>query len=302
MLNAISSLVGNTPYVQVQSSVSLSASLHLKLEGCNPTQSIKDRACLQLIKDAIEKGNLREGMTILDASSGNLGCALAYFAKLLRYPATVVCSSKLTQEKRNYMLFFGAEVVQLGDFTIEGNNYCRELSRSERHRYCFLDQLHSWGNPHAHYESTGPEILRAFPSIAMVVASMGSGGTLLGIGQYFKKQAPHVRIAAVQAASGTRLPGTASLDDGDYISPFIAKAYNDGIVDFTFKVTEADAISGTLALRDQGIFVGPQSGGVSVAAQALIQQHEIRGSVVAISGDSGWKNLDKMTSAMRLSK
>jgi cysteine synthase len=291
---SILATVGHTSHVHLRTHELHQASIYMKLEGQNPTDSIKDRTCIRLLKDALDSGVLRPGMTILDASSGNLGCALAYYARLLNYEAFVVSSSKLTAPKRDFIRFYGAKLHLTGNWTIEGNDYCRELAASDPEKFCFLDQLHNWGNPRAHYETTGPEILADFPELSMVVGSLGSGGSLLGVGQYIKEHAPHVMIVAVQAALGTRLPGTASLDEGDYVTPFIKKGYNDNIFDDTIKVTETDAVRRIFQLRDQGIFGGLQTGGVFHAALIAAQMHNTKGSIVVISGDSGWKNMDKL--------
>ena len=197
---SVFALVGNTPHVRVRCGESPSASIHIKLEGYNPTGSIKDRAGVRLIQDSLKSDRLRPGMTLLDASSGNMGCAIAYFGRLAGYPAKIYSSSKLTDDKRGFMLYYGAEVKLVGDFTIEGNRVCRELAASEPDRYCFLDQHHSWSNPRAHYETTGPEILAELPDLAMLVGSLGSGGSLFGTAQFLKEKRPEVTVVAVQAA------------------------------------------------------------------------------------------------------
>jgi cysteine synthase len=297
-------MVGKTPHVKLKFGSGIGngrrndSSIFIKLEGQNTTGSVKDRTGVALLQDVIRRGELKPGMTVLDASSGNLGCSLAFYSKLFGYRAFIVSSSKLTDEKRDFMLYYGAEVYQTGNWTIEGNQYCRELVQQEPGRYCFLDQLHNWGNPRAHYESTGPEIMAEFPKLEMVVGSLGTGGFLLGTGQFIKQHSPHVKIVAVQSALGTRLAGTASLDEGDYVTPFIENGYASKIFDHTVKVTEADAISRTFQLRDQGIFCGLQTGGVLHAALAAVDQHNIKGEVVVLSGDAGWKNMDKLIGFM----
>lgn len=287
-------MIGKTPHVKVQFQEAGDTALYIKLEGQNPTGSIKDRTCIRLLQDVIDRGKLRAGMTVLDASSGNLGCALAYYAKLLGYESFVVSSAKLTAPKRDFILYYGSQIHQIGTFTIEGNQYCRKLAAEHPGRFCFLDQLHNWKNPLAHYETTAPEILNEFSSVAMVVGSLGSGGSLLGVGQYFKERTPNTLVVAVQAAPGTKLPGTASLDEGDYRSPFIEKGYEEKIFDYTVKVTEADAVMRTIQLRNQGIFCGLQTGGVVHAALETVCEKKIKGDVVVLSGDSGWKNMDKL--------
>lgn len=290
----IYSLVGNTPLLKLSPIGLCDASIYVKMEGYNPTGSVKDRACIKLIRNVLERGDLKPGMTLLDASSGNLGCALAFYARLMRFETLIVCSSKLTQAKLEFMRYYGARVLQIGDFTIEGNRYCRQLTEGEPHRFCFLDQLHSWSNPQCHYETTGPEIIDALPNVAMIVASLGSGGTVMGIGKFLKEYYPHVLIGAVQAEIGSRIPGTASLDEGDYVTPFIERAYAESVIDLTFKVSESEAFSGAMELRDQGVFAGLQTGGVFFAARQFIRQRNLKGNVVILSGDSGWKNLDKL--------
>jgi cysteine synthase len=289
------SMVGNTPHLQIPGSELPGVTFHLKLEGCNPTGSVKDRAGARLIQEALKEGRLRPGMTILDASSGNMGCAMAFFGRILGFPSQVVASSKLTEDKRGFMLWFGAGVEKVGDFTIEGNLVCRERAEREPERYCFLDQLHSWANPRAHSEGTGPEILRAFAEVAMVVASLGSGGTLCGTASYLKEQRPDIVVVAVQAAPGTRLPGTGSFDEGDYVTPFIRKGYDEKLFDHRIKVTLDAAVARTRQLRDLGVFAGLQTGGVYDAALRAAREFGIRGDVVVLSGDSGWKNMEKLS-------
>ena len=291
----IFAMVGNTPHLRIPLDEAPGVSLHVKLEGCNPTGSVKDRAGARLIREALDEGRLRPGMTILDASSGNMGCAMAFFGRVLGYQTQVVASSKLTEDKRGFMLWYGADVEKVGDFTIEGNLVCRERAEREPERYCFLDQLHSWANPRAHYEGTGPEILRAFPEAAMVVGSLGSGGTLCGTAWYLKEQRPGIVVVAVQAAPGTRLPGTGSFDEGDYVTPFIRKGYDEKLFDHRVKVTLDDAVARTCQLRDRGVFAGLQTGGVLDAAVRMAEELGIRGEVVVLSGDSGWKNMEKLS-------
>ena len=288
-------MVGRTPHVLVRCAEAPAARIHVKLEGFNPTGSLKDRACLYMIRSLQARGALQAGMTLLDASSGNMACAIAYYGKLLGYPTTVVANSKLTADKRNFIEYYGATLHLVGDFTIEGNRFCRELAERERH-YCFLDQLHNWDNPRAHYETTGPEILQDFPAAAMVVCSLGSGGTLLGTTQFLKEQRPDIKVVAVQAAAGTKLPGTGSFDDGDYVTPFIRKGIEERLFDQVVKITEQDAVRRTGQLKEQGLFCGLQTGGVLHAALSALRDSDVAGDVIIISGDTGWKNMAKLLS------
>jgi cysteine synthase len=288
-------MMGNTPHVVVRSPDAPSARIHVKLEGYNPTGSIKDRACLYMIRGKIAEGALRPGMTLLDASSGNMACAIAFYGGLLGYPSLVVANSKLTPDKRNFIEYFGAELLLVGDFTIDGNRYCRSrVEREEPGRFCFLDQLHNPANPQAHYETTGPEILADFPEVAMVVGSLGSGGAMAGTARFLKEKRPQTKVVVVQAASGTKIPGTGSFDDGDYITPFIQQSMDDRTFDHVVKITEQDAVRRTIELKEQGIFCGLQTGGVLHAALTAVEQFGIEGDVVILSGDTGWKNMERL--------
>jgi cysteine synthase len=285
-------LVGNTPMVQFAPGGSRRFRLWVKLEGANPTGSIKDRACLSNIRGAEERGQLRPGMTLLDASSGNMACALAYFGAVFGYDVQVVCNSKLTKDKAAFIRYFGGQLQLVGDFTIQGNRHCRDvLVPSAPDRYCFLDQLHNWDNPRAHLETTGPEIVRDCPDVAAVVGSLGSGGAMNGVGRYIKAAVPGARVICVEAAPGTKLPGTGAFDDGDYVTPFIRQGYDEKIFDDKIKVSEADARRATEDAARQGFFCGLQTGGVLHAAILAARELDIEGDVVAISGDSGWKNM-----------
>lgn len=288
-------MMGNTPHVAVRSAESPAVDIYAKLEGYNPTGSIKDRACLYMIRSKIKEGALRPGMTLLDASSGNMACAIAFYGRMIGYQALVVANSKLTPDKRKFIEYYGAELLLVGDFTIDGNRYCRDrVEREDPGRFCFLDQLHNWANPQAHYETTGPEILADFPEVAMVVGSLGSGGALAGTARFLKEKRPATKVVAVQAASGTKIPGTGSFDDGDYVTPFIQSAHDERLFDYTLKIKEQDAVRRSLQLKEQGIFCGLQTGGVLHAALSAVEQFGVEGDVVILSGDTGWKNMDKL--------
>lgn len=292
-LDSIIAMIGNTPAINVHADAA-DAQLWVKLEGQNPSGSIKDRACISNIRDAQESGRLKPGMTLLDASSGNMACAIAFYGKVLGHPVRVVCTSKLTKDKADFITYFGASLGVIGDYTIEGNIYCRELAQAEPERYCFLDQLHNWANPRGSYSSLGPELLADFPNLSAVVGSLGSGGSLMGTAQYLKEKRPSVKVFAVEAETGTKIPGTGNFCDGDYITPFIRKGYDEGIFDHTIKISMDRAQAGTAALARQGVFAGFQTGGVYSAALTATAEFGIRGDVVFLSGDSGWKNMEKL--------
>jgi cysteine synthase len=287
-------MVGKTPSVRVCMDNGPSQQFFIKLEGANPSGSIKDRACVFILRSALEEGKLAQGKTVLDASSGNFACALALYAKCMGYPCEVAVSSKLTSEKRGFLEYLGARIHKVGDFTIEGNEFCRKLAESNPGKYFFADQLHNWQNPRAHCQTTGPEIISDFPDVAMVVGSLGSGGTMAGIGEYMKSAAPHVKIVVVESASGNRIPGTGTFLDGDYVTPFIRKGYEENYFDHKVLISEADATRAVQFLIGQGIFGGLQTGGVLHAALDRAKAWNLRGTIVMLSGDTGWKNLDKL--------
>lgn len=291
---ALASMVGNTPLLRVPSPAASHARLLVKLEGHNPTGSVKDRACVAMLKALKQDPTWDWSKSLLDASSGNMGCSLAYFGKAMGVNVRIISSRKLTAEKRRFMEYFGASVESIGDFTIEGNQYCRELAASDPGKWHFLDQLHNSENPMAHVRGTGPEILSEVPEIAAVIGSIGSGGTLLGVGSYLKQANDKIKVFAVEAASGTRLPGTAALVDGDYRTPFIEQGFKRNIFDLSIQVSEAEAVGMARLLTPAGLFGGLQTCAVIAAAWQLIESHGLSGNVVAISGDTGWKNMDSL--------
>lgn len=287
----VTDMVGGTPHLRVRSPAD--ARLYMKLEAMNPTGSIKDRACVGIL-EAMRGGELTPSKTLLDASSGNFACAVAYYGRILGHPAHLISNSKLTADKRAFIEYFGASLELIGDFTIDGNRHCRQLAEDHPERYCFLDQLHNPANPEAHYRTTGPEILEEFPEVGMVVASLGSGGSLCGTARFLKQHRPEVEIVAVESAAGTKLPGTGAFDDGDYRTPFIVEGQRDGLFDHAVKITYDDAVRATARLREQGVFCGLQTGGVLHAAERTLRRQPVSGEVVMLSGDSGWKNMEKL--------
>ena len=268
------------------------------MESFNPTGSLKDRACLANIEDAIASGALKPGMTILDASSGNMACSLAYFGHILGYPVTVVCSTKLTQDKASFIGFFGGTLIRHGTSTRDGNKFCRKtLLAQSPEKYCFLDQLHNWANPRAAYDKMGPELLSDFPELTAVVGSMGSGGTMLGTAQYLRDAKSRACVITVEAATGTKLAGIAALDDGDYVTPFIQKGFDEQLFTMRAKSSIHHAEERVKELRKQGFFVDLQTGAVVHAAIENIQALSLSGDIVAISSDSGWRTMDALTQA-----
>ncbi len=289
----IITMVGNTPIVKFKLREYPKVDFHIQLEGYNPTGSIKDRAAIALIADAIKNGRLKKGKEIIDASSGSMACSLAYFGRILGFPVTVVTGTKMTADKLEFAKYFRANVISHGNFTIEGNRYIRDvIVPSDPERYCFLDQLHNWINPKAHYFTTGPEILKVVGNISAIVGSLGSGGTMNGTVKYLKKYVPNIKAVAVTAASGTKIPGTGAFVDGDYETPFIQECKKLKFFDYTASVCLADAQHRTLQLRDFGIFSGLQTGAVFQGTLDAVEKLNLKGNIVMLSGDAGWKNMN----------
>lgn len=292
---ALTRSVGNTPLLSIPAPPGSPARLLVKLEGNNPTGSVKDRACVAMLRVMLRDPGWNPSKILLDASSGNMGCSIAYFGGALGLKVRIVSSRKLTAEKRFFIEYSGASVETVGEFTIEGNMYCREIARSDPGKWYFLDQLHNPENPVAHATGTGPEILSQVPGVTAVVGSIGSGGTLLGIGRYLKQADDKIRIFAVEAAAGTRLPGTAALIDGDYRTPFIEEGFAHKIFDRSVSVSEAEAVHTARQLSATGLFGGLQTYAVIAAAWRLVESCSLAGDIVVISGDTGWKNVDALT-------
>lgn len=276
-------MVGNTPLVKFKYSRKNKTKIFIKLEGFNPTGSIKDRTALSLLN----VGKIRN-KTIIDSSSGSFACALAYFGFILKKKVEVVCSSKLTKDKEDFIKHYNGKIKKIGNFTIEGNEYCRKLKKKFPKKYIFLDQLHNKKNPLIHFQTTAKEIRNQLKTINAIVMSLGSGGTALGVSKFFKNS--KTKIVLVESASKTKLPGVGSFDDGDYETPFIKEIKLKKLYSHIYKVHINEIKPSYLELKKQGFFCGPQTAALLRATKTLIHQKKIAGNIVLISGDSGWKN------------
>jgi [CysO sulfur-carrier protein]-thiocarboxylate-dependent cysteine synthase len=288
--------VGGTPVWELPVFPQLPVRLLVKLEGYNPTGSVKDRACVAMLWSMLSDPNWHPSKVVLDASSGSMGCSIAYFGRSMGAEVHIVASSKLTPEKRFFIEYFGADIEVAGTFTVDGNNYCRQLVENNPDGWYFLDQLHNPANPVAHMIGTGPEILTQVPDVSAVIGTIGSGGTLLGVGRCLKKVKSEIKIIAVEASSGTRLPGTAALVDGDYRTPFIEEGFAEKVFDWSLQVSESEAVQMARMLTPFGLFGGLQTCAVVAAAERAVVDYGLTGDVVVISGDTAWKNVDALRS------
>jgi [CysO sulfur-carrier protein]-thiocarboxylate-dependent cysteine synthase len=281
-------LVGNTPLVELpRLSPKPSVRLYAKLEGQNPTGSIKDRVAKAMIEGAEASGDLQPGRELLEPTSGNTGISLALVAKLKGYPLTCVMPENATEERRRLLRLYGARIVESpGD---QGSNgavrMALELAEREP-RYFMPFQYGNEANPRAHYEGTGAEIAEALDRIDVLVAGLGTGGTLMGAGERLRESFPDVVVAAAEPLPGDPVMGLRSLEDG-YVPPILDVARLDRKV----LVSNEESVAAVRALLDaEGIFAGVSSGAVLHVARRLADELE-DGVVVAVLADGGWKYL-----------
>ena len=285
-------LIGNTPVVDVSRlSPNPNVRLIAKLESQNPFGSVKDRIAKAMIEAAEESGRLTPGQTILEPSSGNTGIALAAIARIKGYPIKILMPTSVSIERRQMLEVFGAEVILTpGE---EGSNGAvkRAIEMAARHpEYCFLYQYANDANPRAHYETTGPEILRDVPEITHFVAGLGTSGTLMGTGRYLKNHKPEVKIVAVEPPLGERVEGLRNLEEG-YVPPVFDNWHGFEILDRKRVVRPRESIEWTRRLvQECGVFAGISSG-ASLAGAAKVASEIDEGTIVFIVCDGGWKYL-----------
>jgi len=277
-------VIGNTPLVGIHAlSPNPDVRLYAKLEGQNPGGSSKDRIALTMVDLAERDGTLRPGDTILEPSSGNTGIGLALVAKLRGYRLRVVMPDNVSPERRQLLEIFGAEVTASpGEEGSNGAIRMAEKIAADEPGYVFLFQYGNPANPLAHYEATGPEILRDCPEVDVFVA----GGTLMGVGKYLKQRKPNTRVIAVEPPAGELVQGLRNLDDG-----FVPPIFDPDVLDRKLIVRPRESIEWTRRLLDEcGVFAGISSGAAMAgAAKAADQMDE--GTIVTLLPDGGWKYL-----------
>jgi [CysO sulfur-carrier protein]-thiocarboxylate-dependent cysteine synthase len=278
-------LVGNTPLVELKPVGDVQ--VYAKLEGQNPTGSIKDRIAKAMIEAAEASGELEPGRELLEPTSGNTGISLALVAKLKGYPLTCVMPENATEERKRLLRLFGANIVfSPGE---EGSNGAVRLALelAERApRYFMPFQYANEANPRAHYEGTGTEIAEALERVDVLVAGLGTGGTLMGTGERLRESFPDVVVAAAEPLPGDPVMGLRSLDDG-YVPPILDVSKLDRKV----LVSNEESVREVRRLLDEeGIFAGVSAGAVGHVARTLAAELD-EGVVVAIFADAGWKYL-----------
>jgi [CysO sulfur-carrier protein]-thiocarboxylate-dependent cysteine synthase len=285
-------LVGSTPLVELPrltAAAGLPAGVQLwaKLEGQNPPGSIKDRVAKAMIEEAEASGELESGRELLEPTSGNTGIALALVAKLKGYPLTCVMPENVTEERRRLLHLYGARIVESP--ASEGSNGAVRLALelAERDpRYYMPFQYANAANVRAHHEGTGAEIAEALDRVDLLVAGLGTGGTLMGAGERLRESFPELTVAAAEPLPGDPVMGLRSLEEG-YVPPILDVSK----LDRKLLVSNAEAVVGLRALLErEGIFAGISSGAVVHAALRLGRELD-EGVVVCVLADGGWKYL-----------
>ncbi len=291
-------LIGNTPLVDISElSPNPRASIAIKLEGQNPGGSVKDRVALSLIEDAERRGVLRPGepdQILMEPTSGNTGIGLAMVCRVKGYHLKAVMPTNVSVERRQLLELWGAEIIESPGS--QGSNGAVTMARglAEEHpEWVFLYQYANPANPRAHYEGTGPEILRDCPSITHFVAGLGTSGTLLGVGRFLReKLGDAISIWAVEPPAGEMVDGLRNLDDG-YIPPIFENLGGAELLDRKTVVRPRESIEWTRRLTEVGIFAGISTGAAlagAVKCAASLGEGE-SASIVVVSADGGWKYL-----------
>jgi [CysO sulfur-carrier protein]-thiocarboxylate-dependent cysteine synthase len=280
-------LVGNTPLVELSRFAPGPVRVFAKLEADNPTGSIKDRVAKAMIEAAEASGELEPGRRLLEPTSGNTGISLALVAKLKGYPLTCVLPANATAERRRVLQLFGAEIVESPGELGSNGAVRMALELAGRDPAWFMPfQYANEANPRAHYDGTGAEIAEALDRVDVLVAGLGTGGTLMGTGARLRESFPDLVVAAAEPLPGEEVMGLRSLEDG-YVPPILDVSK----LDRKLLVSNAESVAGLRELLDtEGIFGGVSSGAVAHVARTLAGELDA-GVVVCVLADGGWKYL-----------
>ena len=282
--NSILGQIGNTPLVEATHLISKKGvRLFLKLEGNNPGGSVKDRPAFNMINEALKRGDIKKGGTLVEATSGNTGIALAFISKLLGLNMILIMPENSTEERVKTMRAYGAEVILTpADIGIEGSRDLAFKLRDEK-GYTLLNQFENEDNWKSHYKTTGPELWEATQGkITHFVSAMGTTGTIMGVSTYLKEKNKHVTIVGAQPDDNSRIPGIRK-----WPQEYVPKFFNRSKVDIVVEVTELDAKKTTQRLaKEEGIFAGMSSGGSVFCALKIAEQID-EGLIVAVICDRG---------------
>jgi len=277
-------LIGSTPLVELRRLSPPGRTIYAKLEGQNPTGSIKDRVALAMV----EAADLEPGQELLEPTSGNTGISLALVAKLKGHKLTCVMPSNATPERRAMLSLYGATIIDSpGE---EGSNgavrVAQEIAAADD-RYVMLFQYANEANPRAHYEGTGAEIARDLPHVDALVAGLGTGGTLMGAGARLREAFPGIQIVAAEPLPGEAVMGLRSLEDG-YVPPVLDVSK----LDRKLLVSNTEAAAAVRVLLDrEGLFAGVSAGAVVHVARRIAEELPEGAVIVAVLADGGWKYL-----------
>ena len=285
----ILSTIGNTPLVELQNiSPKKNVRIYAKLEGNNPTGSIKDRIALRMIEAAEADGEISSNRTILEPTSGNTGIALAMIGRLKGYPVSVVMPENVSVERTQLLAAYGANIIYSdGSLGTNGSiEVAKDLVDNNPNDYLMMYQYGNQANPEAHYYGTGNEIVETIPDLDMLVAGLGTGGTLMGVARRIKEHKRECKVVAVAPEPDDFISGLRSLEAG-----FIPPILDLDLLDSRMLVGSFDSFSTTKELLvKEGIFAGVSSGSVVFAAIKQAERME-EGNLVCILADGGWKYL-----------
>ncbi len=281
--------IGNTPLVELsRMTPNPNVKIYAKLEGQNPSGSVKDRCARYMIEEAERTGVLTHERIILEPTSGNTGIALAMIGRVKGYKVMVVIPESVSEERSQLLRAYGAEVVFSEG--LKGTNgsiaVAQQMVAEAPQRFYMPYQYGNEMNPRAHYETTGPEIVRDLPDVNVFVAGLGTGGTLTGTGRFLKEYNPEIKVIATVPHPGDLVQGLRSLEEG-----FIPPVLDESVLDGRVVVDSRTAFAATKELtQKEGIFAGISCGAVVKTAQRVAARME-RGNIVAILADGGWKYL-----------
>jgi cysteine synthase len=284
----ITAAIGNTPMVELpRLAPHPGVRLLAKLEGANPTGSVKDRVAWAMLSDARASGALRPGQTILEPSSGNTGISLAMLGARLGHAVRIVMPDNTTLEREQLLRLYGAEIVHSPG--TEGSNgairMAEELAAADPSLFMPF-QYGNPANPRVHEETTGPEILAQAGDVDAFVAGLVTGGTLTGVGRFLKRERPGVRVVAAEPMPGELVQGLRSLDEG-----FVPPVFDPAVLDDRLLVTGRDSVIGLRQLlREEGI-LGGLSSGAAISVALSVARQMTSGTVVVLLADGGWKYL-----------
>ena len=279
----ISSLIGNTPLVSLQRLNKTDNKVFLKMEGDNPAGSVKDRAAMNMVSGAEKKGQIKPGDTIIEATSGNTGIALAMVCAIKGYDLILIMPDNMSLERRAAMLAYGAEIILVTEK--QGMEGARDLAveMQEENKGLVLNQFANNDNVEAHYKTTGPEIWKDTKGkVTHFVASMGTTGTIVGTAKYLKSMNPKIKIIGVQPEEGASIPGIRK-----WPKEYVPKIFSDKNIDEIIYISQDQAENTARNLaKKEGIFSGPSSGGTTFVALEIAKK-EKNAVIVSIICDRG---------------